>query len=290
MKSKRPPKTLSIKEALAAAAASFSKASLDSPWLDAELLLAHILKKDRSFILARPEFLLDAKQLKALYQLIKKRLAYYPIAYLLSHKEFYGRDFLVTPDVLVPRPESELMVDLTKELRGPDRTLIDVGTGSGCLAISLSPFFENVLALDISTKALAVARRNGRSHKAKNIRFLKSNLLSAIPLASGIVKSAQRLVITANLPYLTAAEIKKEKTIKREPRLALYGSRDGLALYRNLAKQLLLIKEKYPSLPITLLCEINPWQKAGLARIWKNTGVAFHKDLAGKIRIGVISI
>lgn len=277
---------ISIKEALAAAAASFGKAGFPSAWLDAELLLAHVLKKERSFLLSRPELLLTPRQHKLFSELAKKRLKHYPVAYLLGRKEFYGLDFIVTPDVLVPRPESELIVDLAKNLGGSDTLLIDVGTGSGCLPVTLAPYFSKVLALDISPKALAVARQNAKRHRRKNIRFIQSDLLSNAPN----IGSCARIVITANLPYLTAAETKNEKSISREPKLALYGGKDGLALYRRLAKQLAILKREHPHLSIALLCEINPKQKSALALIWKQHGTAFHTDLANKVRIGVIRL
>lgn len=279
---------ISIKEALAAAAASFSKAGLPSAWLDAELLLAHVLKKERSFLLMRPEHILSIRQESAFSELTKKRLKDFPIAYLLGHKEFYGHDFIVTPDVLVPRPESELIVDLAKNLGGPDTLLIDVGTGSGCLPVTLAPYFTSVIALDISPKALVVARRNSRKHGRKNIKFRQSDLLSALLHSKSSLGKFSNIIITANLPYLTAAEIKNEKSISREPRLALYGGPDGLALYRKLAQQLALLRQADLKVSIRLLCEINPRQKSCLVKIWPNRKSLFHKDLSGKARIGEI--
>ncbi len=277
-----------IKEALAAAAASFSKAGFPSAWLDAELLLSHVLKKERSFLLTRPEISLTARQHTIFSELINKRLKHHPVAYLLGHKEFYGLDFIVTPDVLVPRPESELIVDLAKNLGGPDTLLIDVGTGSGCLPITLAPYFASVIALDISPKALLVARKNGRKHGRKNIKFMQSDLLSAPLDSKSSLGKYSNIIITANLPYLTAAEIKNEKSIGREPRLALYGGKDGLDLYRKLAKQLDILSRQNVAIPITLFCEINPKQKQELTKIWQNHKTTLYKDLNSQTRIGKI--
>ncbi len=278
-------KTIStpIKQALKQAAETLKQAGSQSPWLDAELLLAHCLNKDRSFIITHPEQTLSTAQTKKFALLIQQRRQHTPIAYLLGHKEFYGLDFIISPNVLVPRPESERIVDIVKDIAQPQDVLIDIGTGSGCLAISLSPFFASTLALDISTQALAIARKNAKRHNRNTIRFITSDLLSRLPK----LPPYSHLMITANLPYLTAAEIRAEKSISREPRLALYGGTDGLTLYRTVARQIAAL-QKIHHYSITLLCEINPGQKMRFKKIWPQRTVEFKKDLAGKTRIGIV--
>ncbi len=277
---------MTIKETLAQASECLSSANISSARLDAELLLAHVLKKNRVFLLTHGEKPLAPSRLKTYRALIGKRFKHYPLAYLTGHKGFYGLDFLVTPDVLVPRPESELIIDLVKGMDTTDALLVDVGTGSGCLPITLAPYFKKVIALDISGKALLVAGKNARKHARKNIRFIESDLLTKLPKLSDVPK----LIITANLPYVTAAEIKAEPSIQKEPRLALYGGPDGLTLYRRLAIQLSELKKQYPLLPITLICEINPRQKNGLKKVWSKNKIDFKKDVAGKTRLGVATI
>jgi len=242
-----------IKQALKQAADTLKHSGSQSPWLDAELLLAHCLNKDRSFVITHSELALSAAQTNKFALLIQQRQRHIPIAYILGHKEFYGLDFIVNQNVLVPRPESELIVDIVKDIAKPEDVLIDIGTGSGCLAISLSPFFASALALDISPQALAIAKKNAKRHKRDTIHFITSDLLLRLPK----LRPYSHLIITANLPYLTVDEIRAEKSISREPRLALYGGVDGLKLYRKLAKQITAL-QKIHHYSITLLCEINP--------------------------------
>ncbi len=275
-----PSKTtsaLSRKAALKHAAASLSAAGIDSAWLDSELLLAFVLRTDRADILAHDEKLLTAAQARRFFALIKDRSRHYPLAYLVGHKEFYGLDFKVTKDTLVPRPESELLVE--EALRHIDKKtkVIDIGTGSGCLIISALKHSPAAgYAVDISSKALAVAKANAKRHGlAKRIIFKKSDLLSGLPINPDL-----KLVILANLPYLTPEQM-DEPSIKREPKSALIAGQDGLKYYRALAQQLRRLSN------YVLLCEINPGQKQGFKKIFPNA--EFKKDLSGKVRLGIIS-
>ncbi len=285
-----PSKTTStsprlIKIILKEAADRLRDADFPSPELDAELLLAHLLNTDRSFLFIHDDDTLTASQYADFKQLIVQRLRHYPVAYLIGHKEFYGLDFLVTPDVLVPRPESELMVELARQEVKLDSLLIDLGTGSGCIAIALAPYFPKIVAIDISIKALAIAKKNAKRLGVQHTHFYQGNLLDHFKNFNAF----SHIVITANLPYVTPAEIKKEPSISREPKLALDGGPDGLDIYRELSGQITEL-EKQHYIPITLLCEINPQQKSDFQKIWKGKKVEFHKDLAGKIRVGKIEI
>lgn len=289
-----PSKTtsqLNIKQALNSASL-FLRDTSTSAWLDAEVLLGFALKKDRSYLLSHGEKTLTSTQEKTFTKLVTRRSRYEPIAYILGHKEFYGLDFKVTKHTLVPRPESELMIEEAIQTINPRKKVlvIDIGTGSGCLCITLlhelkkKKIQSKGIALDISPKALAVAKQNAKRLKVNNITFLKSNLLTAILKKPSLLKNTNQIIILANLPYLTLKEIKKEKSISKEPKLALDGGKDGLGLYRNLKKQLDSLKH---SVPLTILCEINPHQVTNFRKIWKGK-VVFKKDLGDRERVGII--
>ncbi len=277
MKLPTPSKTtLTLRNTLKEAAQKLLSAKIESAWLDAELILAFVLKKTRSQILSHDEIILSKIQFKKFNLLIKQRLNFVPIAYILGYKEFYGLKFKVTKDTLVPRPESELMVEEALKYIDTKTFVIDIGTGSGCLLSSVLKHCKaKGLAIDISKKALAVARLNAKSHKlSKRIIFKQNNLLSNIKVPKS------NLVILANLPYLNGKEM-KEKTISKEPKTALYAGADGLLYYKKLEQQL----KHYSN--YTLLCEINPGQKNGFRKLFPKA--EFKKDLSGKIRLAIVT-
>jgi release factor glutamine methyltransferase len=233
----------------------------DSPALDAEALLAFTLGGEREFVLAHPEKKLTSREIARFKNLISRRARREPIAYLTGKKEFYGREVKVNRQVLIPRPETELLVekalekilpvlsDRPKQARFskmPRKSLIvDVGTGSGCLAITIAKELEKqnarapIFATDSSKKALALAKSNAKRQKiSKRIKFLQGNLLEPLHFYRSI--ELENLIIVANLPYLTIGEWQKaEPEIKKyEPRNALVGGKDGLKYYRELLKQL----------------------------------------------------
>lgn len=192
--------------------------------LESLVFLENILKKDRAYILAHPETELSETQKKSLNKLLKRRTLGEPIAYILGKKEFYGREFIVTKDVLIPRPDSENMIELLKKhtLKKSTLKLLDVGTGSGCLAITAK--LENpkakVVACDVSMKALSIAKQNAKILKA-DIAFIKSNLFANTP--------GKFDIILANLPYVPD-EFDISSDVKFEPALAIFSGADGLNL------------------------------------------------------------
>lgn len=274
--------------------------------LDFELILAYTLKKSRVFILAHPEKIISSKQLVMINKNIKKRARGEPLAYILGSKEFYGLNFKVNKNVLVPRPETELMVEETLKLitHNPQpATLIDVGTGSGCIIITLANLLKSCelqitrykfIAVDISTKALAVAKQNAKSHKVeKKIKFVKSDLLSSI-LNSKFKIHNSSLIILANLPYLTPGQIKNSPSIKFEPKLALSAGSDGLKYYRLLLKQINILRLSAPNQRLSAIFEIDPSQKNKIISLIKKELPAakaqIKKDLRSHSRIAVIEL
>lgn len=206
---------------------------VESARLTMELMLAHVLQKTRMQIYLSFEEEIGEPTLAQLRPLVKKRAEGVPLEYLLGFKEFDGHKFKLTPDVLIPRPETELLLEAIVPLVRADETLpiVDVGTGSGILAVSLARRFPTVpvIALDISDAALAVARENGAG--LPNLTFHPSDLLAAWD-------GAQAQLIVANLPYIPAGDIDTlSREVRQEPRLALDGGADGTQLIARLIAQ-----------------------------------------------------
>ena len=227
-------------------------------------IIAWIIKKPESFILAHPEYIIKEKQLKLIKSFITKRLNNIPLAHLIACKEFYGRKFVVNKYTLIPRPETELLVDLSvaQAKKYKHGTIIDIGCGSGCIIISSYKELNqnknfNYYGLDISSQALKVAKQNGTKTK---INFLLSDLLS-----SKKIKSLDKnLILIANLPYLSPKQFKEETSIQAEPKTALISGNDGLKHYRQLLVQIKQLSSKHN---IALWMEINPEQKDALIKI-----------------------
>ncbi len=277
--------------------------------LDLELLVAHELKKSREFVLAHPESTVTSKQESAISKLLRKRLRNEPLAYILGQKEFYGLDFKVTRDTLIPRPETELLVEQALQqisvIRNNPLSIIDVGTGSGNIIISiaknsgqLSMNNKNAryFAIDISEKALKVAKYNAKKHALTKIKFLRGNLLDPLIRNLKLEIRNSKILILANLPYLSR-EIYSAATptVKNfEPKSALYSPKAGLAHYEKLLKQIKKFTDHCSLITVHCFLEISPEQKKDLTLLIENilpsAEIQFEKDLAGKWRICVIKL
>ena len=298
---------MNISQALKNAYQKLNKKNIKSAHLDAELLLSFVLSRSREYILAHSDEKLTAKQVAKFNNLIKQRTKNIPIAYLTSAKEFYERKFYVDEKVLIPRPETELIINnalyhceesrrirITKQPREDCNahgiataydlamTVIDIGTGSGCIIITLARELQknkNVkfFATDISKNALAVANKNASLHKVSNkIKFLHGNLLEPMLKNKNFLLHTSNLLLLCNLPYLTPAQVKNSPSIKHEPKLALTAGTDGLKYYRELAKQIKQFchcnpipregREEQSRQKITLICEIDPKQTKGMKK------------------------
>ena len=200
--------------------------------LDSELLLSKILNKKREEILTNPNQKIYPKHLINYKKLIVRRSKNEPIAYIMKEKEFWSKKFFVNQDTLIPRPETELMIEkLIKIYKDKKITILDIGTGSGCILISLISELTNSkgTGIDISKKALAVAKKNLKKHKiSNNIRFFNKSLDSKFDKKFDLIVS--------NPPYIKSGEIKNlSEDIKRyEPRIALDGGNDGLDLIKKI--------------------------------------------------------
>lgn len=229
--------TPTVSDWLQGAVAQLAAIGISSARLDAELILSHTLRKPRTYLHAHTDDLLSERDTEVANARLQLRLDRVPVAYIIGHKEFYGRTFRVTTATLIPRPESEAMIDILKSLL-PQATslledtpfnLVDVGTGSGCLGITAALELPQlaVSLLDISRHALTIAEQNAKLHHA-DVSIIRSDLLSQYPL--------QPDIILANLPYVDPEwPVSPETT--HEPPVALFASDHGLALIKKLITQ-----------------------------------------------------
>ncbi len=270
------------------------------PRLEAETILGFVLNKSREYLLTHPELIISNQAVLNFKKLEKKRHANWPLPYLIKQQGFYGLNLKVSPLVLIPRPETELIIDILKDKLTslPANTkplVVDVGTGSGAIVVSLAQELKRLsksftktifLGIDISTPALKVAKLNASEQKlSRKIKFIRSNLLDKIPTKN---YRGYDLFIAANLPYLTPKQIKAESSIKREPKIALDGGRDGLDYYRQLFKQI----NSWPLRSLFLICEIDPAQTSKITKLArtsiKQSTSEIKKDLRQKNRFIII--
>lgn len=286
---------MKIREVLNKSKKTLQKSNIKSPALEAEILLSAILQKDRKYLLTHPEKNISFWQNFLFQRLIRKRLAGYSSAVLNGHKWFYGLDFFVNKNVLVPRPETELILESIKNAKLKIKNIIDVGTGSGCIIITLVKLLINqkinFYGLDISRKALRVAKKNAKRHEVDGcIKFLPSDLLSNIDFK----KLSGPIIITANLPYLTPEQIKNSPSIRKEPLIALESRPDGLEHYRRLFQQLNNPSLTLPKEGIKLFCEIDESHATAFSELVKkefpNVKLTIKKDLNNADRLVALNI
>lgn len=225
----------SLHERLADARQSLIRAGIPERQasLDVEVLARHVLECDRATLVTRGRDPVPSAFDRLYQPLIARRIAREPIAYIVGEREFWGLDFVITPDVLIPRPETELVIEeaIAVASRTLTRRIIDVGTGSGCLAVALAIEFASarIVATDISSAALAVATRNAERHKViGRITFVETDLLDNVETPAHLIVSNPPYV-----PEVDATTIQPEVG-RYEPRTALYAGNDGLAVIRRL--------------------------------------------------------
>ena len=287
-----PSPALDVRGALREGMARLEPARVPSHALAAELLLMHVLGCDRTWLYAHPAEAVDAARAEQYFALVARRIKGVPTQYLTSRQEFWGLELEVTPDVLIPRPETEHVVEVALERLSDRRSsgllrIADVGTGSGCLAVALARELPQafVSATDISRAALAVARRNAARHGVvARIQFLCCNLLDAFERESS--EGPQFDLIVSNPPYVgrSEADLLPREVREHEPGQALFAGEQGFEIYQPLVRQ--AGKLLVPGGVLVLELGYN-----GLERVrplvdapgWTNAGVT--KDLAGIPRV-----
>ena len=223
---------MTIREALRAATARLTQASVPDADVDASYLLASVLKEDTLAMRINGHRELAAPQRAAFDALCDRRAAREPLQYILGETEFMGLTFHVEPDVLIPRADTEILVEKALELMRPGARVLDIGTGSGAIAISLAKLGKSarVTAVDVSDKALEIARKNAESNGA-NVEFIKSDCFSAL-------NGRKYDMIVSNPPYISDDEMRGlMPEVKLEPELALFGGADGLDFYRRISRE-----------------------------------------------------
>jgi len=244
-------------------------------------LLSHTLKQPKSWILAHTDYQPGQGELEELNELVEKFQSGVPLPYLLEYWEFFGRRFNVTHDVLIPRPETELLVEMAlqhaKKLDRP--LLLDIGTGSGAIAVSLAAEIPlaHVIGTDISLEALKIARENAKNLNQDRVLFLQADLLPPLSQAPDI--------ICANLPYIPTQTLQTLDIYGKEPSLALDGGADGLDMIQNFLQQ---AKNQLAKQGMILL-EIEAGQGVSAMAVSRSAfpraDIQLHQDLQGRDRV-----
>lgn len=255
---------MKINEWLNQAQIKLDQAGLDTARLDALVLLCDVVEHDKAWVLAHSESVLTTAQLHTLNEQLQRREAHEPLAYIRGHAEFYGRDFLVDERVLVPRPESECIINVFKKYATLTSVIVDVGTGSGALAITakLELPSAQVIATDIDKGCLEVAQQNTAKLGA-DITFYAGDLLE--PLLDNNAPLPDMLL--CNLPYVPEKR-DINKAASHEPRQAIFSGTDGLQHYRELCKQLTQLATK----PRYVITEVMEPEHHALTDLFDKTG------------------
>ncbi|HLB03346.1 MAG TPA: peptide chain release factor N(5)-glutamine methyltransferase [Nitrospiria bacterium] len=305
------PNPITLQQLLLQGEQSLKASGLPNPRMEADLLVSHLLKESRLQLYLRLQDPVPAGVYRRASELFSRRAAHIPLQYLLSVQEFWGLEFEVTPDVLIPRPETELVVEEAIELMNaaPKReslTIVDLGTGSGCIAIALAKSLPGtrVLATDISSEALAIARRNAiRLGADRQITFLVGDLFEPLknPCRSPAFRAGREEMfgradlIVSNPPYIPSGDLQTlAPEIKdHEPRVALDGGEDGL----DLSRRIIQAAPDYLVPDGHLVLEMGGRQ-AGPIREWIHQQSAsgglpweirFKNDLAGIERVAILT-
>lgn len=213
----------------------FAGKGIDSPRLDAEILLAYVLHKERIYLYAHYDEPMNGEELAAYRAMVKQRADRLSVAHILGTKAFMGLDFKVSEDVLIPRPETEMLVEtVVAAAEGTAPAILDIGTGSGAIILSLLHYLPQATGtgVDISPKALAIAAENGRTLGLDGrVTWIESDLFTKVP--QGVCDW-----LVSNPPYLTKGDMEHlQPEVRHDPALALYGGDDGLEFYRRIAAE-----------------------------------------------------
>ena len=258
----------------------FTTKGMDNARREMEWFLCDILKCERIDLYVRFEEVMDEGELEIFRTMVKRRIAGEPFQHIIGKAPFYGRDFIVNQKVLIPRPETEILIERMKT-NGNVNSLLDIGTGTGCIAITtgLENFVENIFATDISQSALEIATENMKLHNLENIQFARHDFLSQN-------FKTKFDVVVSNPPYIAVNEMNSLQPEVRDydPPSALTDNGDGLSFYRRFAEQFenLLTSDGY------LLLEFGGnAQKGAVESIFQNVGLntEFFKDLQNDWRV-----
>ncbi len=261
----------------------------NNPFLDVQTILAYLLHKDRIYLHAHKKDEVDAGIEEKFYEMVKKRNEGYPLQYMINSQEFMGLDFYVAEGVLIPRPDTEILVekiiDIVKNgpMKEKDINILDIGTGSGAIAVSLGYYLgnANVTAMDVSDDALKIAGINVKKHGLKNVELLEGDIF-----CHDFGDNKYHIVVS-NPPYIESEIIGGLQTevAVHEPRLALDGGTDGLNYYRRIVDVYRNIHEESGILSVEIGCD----QRTAVTGIFEGSDlfakVEGYRDLSGKDRV-----
>ncbi|MBL6665338.1 MAG: peptide chain release factor N(5)-glutamine methyltransferase [Rickettsiales bacterium] len=275
---------MNISQALLSAKAKLKKNAIQSFYIDSLLLLSHVINKPKEFVIFNPDFELSTQEISEFESLVNRRQNFEPISHILQKKEFYSRDFIVTKDVLDPRPDSESLIEyVLHNFQKSNINILEVGVGSGCLIITILKEIPNTIgkALDISRPAIEIAKQNRKKHNLEDrLEIIESNLLA------NIHDNEKFDLIISNPPYIKSNDIANlQKDVKDfEPLSALDGGHDGLDFYRYLAKEAHIHLKPKSSIIMEIGCD----QEKEIVEIFKENNfnyIASKKDLSGIVRV-----
>lgn len=270
------------------------KRDYNNPFLDVQLILSHLINKDRIYLHMNKDEEVESDVSKKYYDMVERRNIGYPLQYMINSQEFMGLDFFVKEGVLIPRPDTEILVEKIinvvkhTELRNKTIRILDIGTGSGAIALSLGYYLKNciVTAIDISDIAIETARINADKLGLSNVLIKKSDVFGEIKNVK--TKSNEKYdIVVSNPPYIEQSVIENLQTevSKYEPKLALDGGIDGLDYYRRIVDVFSFIHQEKSILSV----EIGYNQKNEVMKLFKNAGIftviEANKDLSGHDRV-----
>ncbi|MCT4619000.1 MAG: peptide chain release factor N(5)-glutamine methyltransferase [Marinisporobacter sp.] len=286
---------LKIQDVLKLAVERIKETKACTPLLDAEVILCHTLKKDRLFLYTHRDHVLKEEEVRVFNECIEKRTQGMPVAYIVRKQEFMGLNFYVEEGVLIPRPDTEILVERviewTKKRKNDNRTIVDLGTGSGAITISLAKYIENtfVYSIDLSRHALEIGKKNAILNEVtENTLFLEGDLFT--PIKDKLEGKVDILV--SNPPYIPRKEIEKlQIEVKKfEPKTALDGGVDGLDFYRKIIDEAPNFVKKGGFIGL----EVGHDQADVVKRMMENKGDYYEiekiKDLAGIERVVVATL
>lgn len=261
----------------------------NNPFLDVQLILSHLLKKDRIYLHAHRNDEVDEEVALQFYEMVQKRNEGYPLQYMTKSQDFMGLNFFVQEGVLVPRPDTEILVEKiinifnNSDMKDKEINILDIGTGSGAIAVSLAYYLKNakVTALDISDVAIETANINIKKHELSNIKTLKGDIFNYK------FENLKYDIVVSNPPYIEKETIKSLpiEVSMYEPKLALDGGEDGLIYYRQIVEVFKLIKSENAILSVEIGCD----QKDSVTNIFNESRlfskVECDKDLGGRHRV-----
>ncbi|OAJ76005.1 protein-(glutamine-N5) methyltransferase, release factor-specific [Brevibacillus sp. SKDU10] len=280
-----------VREALLWASSFLEEAGTKDPRFEAELMIRHVLKMNRASFLASMPDPIKEEEIASIRMLLKRRAAHEPIQYILGEQNFYGRDFIVAPGVLIPRPETELLIEQvllhSQRIWSAEQPLsvVDFGTGSGAITLTLAAEKPNwqLTTVDISLDAIAIAKQNAeRLDVEKRVRFIQGDLVEPI------LETGERVdIIVSNPPYIPSTDVDEldREVLGYEPRLALDGGADGYIFYRRICEAL----PQFLAPTGLVAFEVGIYQADTVAQLMKESGamdeVFIYPDLAGIDRI-----